>query len=440
MREHFLHLFDKAQAALTGAEVLLAGFDGESSDFVRLSGGKVRQPGRVEQGQLTLRLVRGARNARATLTVSGDRGLDEPRVASLIGTLREQLDAVPDDPYLLYATEVRSSDRQAPSRLTPAEDVTDRLVEQTRGLDFVGIYASGAIWRGFANSLGQRNWYETHSFNLDYSLYLRADKAVKGGYGGFAWDDAAFAAKIARGRDELTLLAREPKTIAPGRYHVYLAPRAVAEFIDMLAWGGLGLKAIKTRVTPLLKVVDGITRLSPLLTMREASHEGIAPDFDDAGFVKPPEVTLIERGRWRDPLVSSRSAKEYGAPTNGASETESPVSIAIDAGGLSLADVPARLGDGVYVNNLWYLNFSDRPAGRVTGMTRFATFWVEGGRIKQPLNVMRFDESLLRLFGDHLEDLTSEREMILSSSTYGHRATSSTHLPGLLVKDFAFTL
>lgn len=40
---------------------------------------------------------------------------------------------------------------------------------------------------------------------------------------------------------------------------------------------------------------------------------------------------------------------------------------------------------------LWYLNFSDRPGGRITGMTRFASFWVEDGRIVAPLNVMRFD-------------------------------------------------
>ena len=25
----------------------------------------------------------------------------------------------------------------------------------------------------------------------------------------------------------------------------------------------------------------------------------------------------------------------------------------------------------------WYLNYSDCPGGRVTGMTRFATLWVE---------------------------------------------------------------
>ena len=45
-----------------------------------------------------------------------------------------------------------------------------------------------------------------------------------------------------------------------------------------------------------------------------------------------------------------------------------------------------ELGDGLYINNVWYLNFSDRPACRITGMTRFACFWVEGGEIAYPVN------------------------------------------------------
>ena len=76
----------------------------------------------------------------------------------------------------------------------------------------------------------------------------------------------------------------------------------------------------------------------------------------------------------------------------------------------------------------------------MTGMTRFATFWVEEGRIKAPVNVMRFDESLYRMLGDNLLDLTQEREHILDAGTYHRRSTSSTKLPGALIKDFRLTL
>jgi predicted Zn-dependent protease len=99
-----------------------------------------------------------------------------------------------------------------------------------------------------------------------------------------------------------------------------------------------------------------------------------------------------------------------------------------------------RLDTGVYINNLWYLNYSDRSACRITGMTRFATFWVEGGMVQAPLSVMRFDESIYRMFGDYLLGLTAERDFILDPSTYNERSTGSSHLPGALVEGLNFTL
>jgi predicted Zn-dependent protease len=151
-------------------------------------------------------------------------------------------------------------------------------------------------------------------------------------------------------------------------------------------------------------------------------------------------VTLIEAGAFHDCLVSPRSAKEYGVPTNGASNAEAPESVDMAAGDLARDDIVRRLGTGVYINNLWYLNYSDRSACRITGMTRFATFWVEGGVIQAPLSVMRFDESIYRLLGDHLLGLTAERDFILDPSTYQERSTGSSHLPGALVEEFNFTL
>ncbi len=127
-------------------------------------------------------------------------------------------------------------------------------------------------------------------------------------------------------------------------------------------------------------------------------------------------------------------------PTNGASGDEFPQSVDVGAGDLPSDDVLRRLDTGIYINNLWYLNFSDRPNCRTTGMTRFATFWIENGRIQAPLNVMRFDETVYRALGENLVGLTSEREMILDPQTYSGRSTCSSRLPGALVEEFTLTL
>ena len=439
-QQYFYELADFAQGKLQANEIFTAYLAGEESDFCRLNGGKVRQAGSVHQDQLLLRLINGQRNAEGTVGLSGIKDEDRRRAADLLGILRAQIAELPDDPYLLYATDVCSSERRQPNQLQDAREVIQRIAARVQGQDMVGIYASGAVHRGFANSFGQRNWFETYSFNLDWSFYLRADKAVKTGYAGFAWNDDDFGRKVESAREQLAVLDKEPRTIKPGKYRVYLAPQALNEVADMLTWGGFSLKAHKTKQTPLIKMVEAGARLNPGVTLLENTAAGLSPDFNSSGFTKPGRVTLVEEGSYKDCLVSPRSAKEYAAKTNGASDQETPQSLELGAGTLPAADIARLVGDGVYLNNLWYLNFSDKPACRVTGMTRFASFWVEKGRITQPLNVMRFDESVLRMLGDKLVGLTAEREMILSADTYGQRSTNSVTLPGAVVEDFSFTL
>ena len=208
----------------------------------------------------------------------------------------------------------------------------------------------------------------------------------------------------------------------------------------MVACGGFGLKDHRTKQTPLLRMVEGDATLHPSVEITENTAEGIAPDFQSQGFIRPAKVSLIEQGCFRNCLASPRSAKEYGVPTNGAGSGESPFSIDMAPGSLAQGEVLQELGTGLYINNLWYLNFSDRPACRMTGMTRFATLWVENGEIVAPVNVMRFDESIYRVLGQNLLGLTQERDLILDSETYGGRSTRSGRLPGAIVDEFAYTL
>ena len=440
MQEYFYALADFLIGVLHGEEVYTCTFRGEDSDFVRCNRSAIRQAGTVTQRVLRLDLMRDRRHAASEVALSGELESDQARLQQVVTELREQLPYVPEDPYLLYATEVQSSVYEGENRLPPSADAVAALLKAGAGRDLVGLYAAGGIYAGFANSLGQRNWFTTHSFNCDWSFYYQADKAVKTTYAGFAWDPTAFTQKVHEAAEQLAQLQQPPRTIPPGRYRVYLAPAALAEILDLLNWGGFGLKAQRTKHTPLIKMIEEGRRLHPEVTLRENTRDGVAPNFQSAGFIKPEQVTLIAAGVFGDCLVSPRSAQEYAVPTNGATAGEAPESVDMAAGHIARQEVLQRLDTGIYINNLWYLNYSDRTACRMTGMTRFATFWVEHGAIQAPLNVMRFDESLYRLLGDNLLGLTAERDFILDSSTYHQRSTSSSRLPGALVEDFQFTL
>ncbi len=440
MQDYFYTLADSITALLQGDEYYTCTFRGEDSDFVRFNLSAIRQPGTVVQRFLALDLIRGQRHATAEAALAGDLDEDRAHLGQVIAELREQLPYLPDDPHLLYATDVQSSVQQGDNRLPDSAAAVAAVLEAGRGRDLVGFYAAGGIYAGFANSLGQRNWFASYSFNCDWSFYYQADKAVKTAYAGFVWEPEEFARKVATAAEQLEGLQRPPHTIPPGHYRVYLAPAALEDILHTLAWGGFGLKDHRTKQTTLLKMVEEGARLHPGVTLREHTRAGVAPNFQGAGFIKPDQVTLIEAGVFRDCLVSPRSAKEYGVPTNGASGGETPQSLEMAAGVIPRQEVLQHLDTGVYMNNVWYLNYSDRSACRMTGMTRFATFWVEHGAIQAPLNVMRFDESIYRMLGERLLGLTTERELILSTSTYHQRSTGSSRVPGALVDDFNFTL
>ena len=440
MQDYFYTLADIITALLKGDEVYTCTFRGEDSDFVRFNRSAVRQAGTVAQRFVNLDLIRGQRHAAADVALAGDLEEDRGRLVQAVAEMREQLPYLPDDPHLLYATEVQSSVQAGVNRLPDSATAVAAVLEAGRGRDLVGFYAAGCIYAGFANAFGQRNWFASYSFNCDWSLYYQADKAVKTAYAGFVWEPEEFAHKVDTAAAQLEQLRQAPRTIPPGRYRVYVAPAALDDILHTLAWGGFGLKDHRTKQTTLIKMVQEGAHLHPAVTLRENTRDGVAPNFQGAGFIKPDQVTLIEAGVFRNCLVSPRSAKEYGVPTNGASSGETPHSLEMAAGDMPRPEVLQRLDTGVYMNNVWYLNYSDRSACRMTGMTRFATFWVEHGVIQAPLNVMRFDESIYRMLGEHLLGLTAECELVLNTSTYHQRSTGSSRVPGALIDDFNFTL
>jgi predicted Zn-dependent protease len=434
----FFALADRLNARLAGRERLLCSLASETSDFVRLNHNRIRQAGSVRDTSLGLTLIEGARQAEGSCGLTGDPSQDLGRAGELLDRLRERLPHVPDDPYLNYSEEPWTSDTRVGETPPDPREAVGELIARAEGLDLVGIWASGEIAEGLASSLGHRHWHASRSFNLDWSAYLAGDRAVKATYAGLSWDAAALAAKIEAQRQGIEILARPPRTLEPGRYRAYLAPAAVGELMDMLAWGGFDLKSHRTRQTPLLRLVRGERTLDPRVSIQEDNRRGLGPDFTPEGFPKPESVTLIDRGRYAGCLVDARDAREYGEPVNAAGGF--PESVALEAGDIPESEIPRRLGTGLYVGNLWYCNWSDPNDCRVTGMTRFGTYWVEDGTVVAPVNVMRFDDSLYHLLGDRLEGLTTERELILSPQTYEGRGTDSQLLPGILVSGIDLAL
>lgn len=436
---HFKALVDWLKQAVTDKEQFHLGYADESSEFVRFNHAQVRQAGQVQQASLNLKLINDGRHADLGITLSGEAALDRQRLADALQQLRETLPLLPRDPYLLLNHNAWQSSNEQRRPLPALAQVLDDISQAADGVDLVGFYAAGPISRGFASSSGAFGWHCANSFNFDFSLFHANGEAVKASYAGHTWDSAEFAARFQQAREQLAFLGRPLHKLAPGQYRAYLAPPALEEIISIITWGGFSAQAIASKGSSLQRLYAGEQSLSPLVTINEQISGSLSQAFSTEGYPRG-DVPLIRAGKAEGQLINSRSAAEYGLSTNGASSDESPSALQMAAGSLAQADILKQLGTGLYISNLWYMNYSDLPAARLTGMTRFATFWVENGEIKAPVSTMRFDDSVYQLLGSQLEALTADRELLLSASTYSQRNTASNLLPGALVKRLTLTL
>ena len=437
--EQFDALVQWLRAAIKAPEQFTLGYDAESSEFIRFNKAKVRQAGQVQQASLSLKLINEGRHADVTITLGGNPAVDQLRLAQALKQLRETLPLLPTDPYLLLNPEPWHSHKVQDQPLPDTAAVLDDIRRAADGVDLVGFYASGPICYGYASSEGAFGWHQANSFNFDWSLFHSNGQAVKASYAGADWDSQRFAQRMQLAREQLAFLDRPVKALAPGEYRAYLAPAALEEVMSLLSLGSFSAQALASKASSLQKLYAGDAQLSPLVSFDEQVSQSLSPAFSGEGYPRQ-DLSLVKHGKANQQLVGSRSAAEYGLEVNGAPEGEAPSALAMGAGTLEQADILKQLGTGLYISNLWYLNYSDQPAARLTGMTRFATFWVEDGEIKAPVNTMRFDDSVYSLLGSQLEALTAERELLLSASTYDQRQTASNLLPGALVKRITLTL
>ncbi len=441
LKESFFSLGQATCNALHANEEAVLSLNAEDSTYIRFNNAKIRQNTSVKQVFVTLEYQQSGRSLKYTYPITGDLSSDQSKALEYLQQARQEAHTLPEDPFWVPLLTGPSSDKDFIGQLPKTENLIPEVLESVRDLDFTGIYASGPVIQASMHSKGQKHWFSTETFFLDYSLYTNNQKAVKGMYAGNQWNIATFRNKISSHQGALKQLEQQKsKAIPRGTYRVYLAPDAVAEIASTLSWGGLSTASLKRATSPLQKLHIGEMKLSSLFTLSENFNLGFVPPFNSRGELAPDKLNLIENGLSKSLLTNSRTAKEYGLPSNAANEGEAPRSLEIKPGKLLAANALKELGTGLYLSNLHYLNWSDQMNARITGMTRYACFWVEDGELKSPIEDLRFDISLYEALGDNLMAISQEQELIPSTLTYGARSLGGCKVPGLLIDKFNFTL
>ena len=425
---------------LNDKEILKVGMWGENSQFIRLNNSKIRQTGIIDDMSYSISLISNNRQVSCSTTLNGKIDYDKQHLKNILNALRDDILKVPEDPYIVYPTTGDNTNEKNKGHLLDFDKSVNSLLPITQGVDLTGIWASGSVYTGVANSLGQQHWFETETFSLDYSLITQDKKMVKDCFAGSHWDQEKYEKYISNSKNKLKIMNRKAVKIDPGEYRTYIAPAGVADIIDMFSWGGISESSLQQKDSALLKMRQENIQLSPCFTLTEDFSNGMVPKFNSNGEVAPETLPLIVGGSLENTLVSTRTEKEYGVNSNFASSDEELRSPIIKTGDLKEGEILSKLDKGVYLSNLHYLNWSDRLGGRITGMTRYACFYVENGEIVAPIENMRFDDTIYNVFGDNLESVTNNNQLIPNVGTYDGRNLGGSHCPGILLNSFSLTL
>lgn len=426
-------------AELKQGENLGLSVHSEQSQFFRFNQSRVRQNTHVHQHEITLTYHKDLKSIRMQFSLVLDSTLDLSAARNLLKTCRTEIEKIDPGPQFVPMQNHGTSESFFTAVRPTDSEILDFITSELKDDDAAGLLTSGPLRKASINSLGQFHFFESDQFFFDYSIY-NGPRAAKGFYSAQTWNEIEFKDQIRSTRQKLSMLSAPQVQVQKGKHRVFLEPMAVAELVGTLGWGAFSLNAYQQGRAPLRKLKENTQHFNSQFSLTENLGLGYAPRFNSLGELAPESTPLIENGKLSTLLVSSASSKEYGVPSNFAEPSEVYRSPEIRAGTLSKQNALKELGTGLYLSNLHYINWSDLQTARITGMTRFACFWVERGEIKGPIQDLRFDETLYNIFGDKLVSLTKEQESFCDTATYVRRSLGGLRVPGALIEEFNFTL
>ena len=444
-KEIYNTICSQVYSTLKEGEDLTIYMEGENSQYFRFNDSKIRQTGIIEDYNVTLSLYHGKKSLQATTTVSSDIDYSVKNLISEIDGLREPLSLIPENNFTAFPDKFDSLEVYRDGELPNREEILDSLMSIIDKDNLTGVWTSGKIFRASSTSQGTQHWFEKDSFIFDFSLIDAKENMVKILYPGSDWNKDDFITAFDDASNRLQLMDKPKLELKPGKYRVWFEPHAVADFVDMLNWNGVSEASLRNGSSCLLKMRKDNVKLSEKFSLDESFDRKSTASFNSRSEVSA-NVSLIKHGMLENTLINSKTALEYGLTSNYAEDVNSwgmgeylraPF---MHGGDIKLDERLEKLGTGIFISNIHYLNWSDNLGGRITGLTRYACYWVEDGKMIAPIKTMRFDDSFYNFFGDNLEAVG---ETVLSRpviETYDGRNPGETTCPGILVNDFELTL
>jgi PmbA protein len=440
-----------AAAALEVAERACRAAEGDEADalvhaersgFARFAASTVHQPTLVEDVSVTIRVVRDGKVGIVSTNRTDDDGL---RAAARRAA--DAADAAPPDPSFpglappAAVPDVAGFDPET-AALSPEEQARRAwlAIEAAPRHGLYGYFTSGVTELAVASTTG----VAVSQAATDATVVALAAREDESGYAeATSWKaDELDPAALARAAAEKAVQTRGAGELEPGTYRAVLEPYAFAELVFDFGFTSLGgLAFLEGRSYLAGRIGERAFHPSFSLLDDALDPRGLPKAFDFEGVPKQ-RVTLIEDGVARDVVWDRRTAHRAGRASTGhavpppsQSYGPMPFNLVVPAGDATVDELAERVGDGIYVTRLHYVNVVDPREAVFTGMTRDGTFRIEDGRVTKPLVNLRFTTSFPALT-EGILGLSREPELVNLSSFYDERYASGALVPAIATDSF----
>lgn len=392
-------------AIAVGADEAEALFVADTSALTRFAGNRIHQNVAEEDVFLNVRAVIGKKQG-----VASTNRLDEKSIEDCCARAYTAARQSPEDPKfpglpahrpeypVKYPDRVAQATRDfdATARARAVEAIIGASAE--RGLTAAGKVQTSDQVTAVVNSKGiDEAMPHTSAAASVLSMGLESGS----GWASFRDMDASLLDGAALGLEaaELAIRSANPQALDPGTYTVVLAPEAVGDIIDFLAYTGFSVRAYEEGRSFMSGKLEKMLMSEFVNIVDDAlAPHGMGPTFDYEGCARIP-TPLIEEGVNIRPVTDSYWAPQTGFPNTGHalpapnSFGPLPLNLEMKAGDTPAEKLIASVKRGVYVTRFHYVNVEDPTKVLLTGMTRDGTFLIEDGELTTPLRNLRFTQS-----------------------------------------------
>ena len=316
--------------------------------------------------------------------------------------------------------------------------IFNQVVEgmETPEIKLSGIFSCGANTTAVVNTTSPNPFYVTTS-DTQLSIVLA--------HSGLKWEIQTEQSaqkkddfSIQRMRNELLILLDHylhdtPQQIPLGKYDIVFGSAATAELVSFMRYIGFSGGLMKRGYSFLQKEDVGRKVFSDQFSLSDdPSRLETFPFRRDLYGLPRGHFPIVEKGVFQGFAWMQDDADEFSEPPTG--HTVPHFSLSVSGGKHQVSSLEALLKqpretDLLYIPFLHYMNIVNPSKGILTASSRFGALLLKkDGSVVVPYNV-RLTQSLLDVFGDKVDWLSSETVAYNTSLSYGARNPTAIIVP-----------